>query len=76
MYTLIPALTPNGGNQTFPLYTWEPSPHFRSEPDLFADLATASESISDGAATASSLDFSRPIGDQIPVILDGYRPRR
>ena len=24
-------------------------------------------------ATASSLDFSRPIGDQIPVILDGYR---
>ena len=24
MYTLIPALTPNGGNQTFPLYTWEP----------------------------------------------------
>ncbi|MBF1158946.1 MAG: hypothetical protein HXL64_03435, partial [Thermobifida sp.] len=25
------------------------------------------------AATASSLDFSRPIGEQIPVILDGYR---
>ena len=25
------------------------------------------------AATASSLDFSRPIGDQIPVILEGYR---
>ena len=74
MYTLIPALTPNGGNQTFPLYTWEPlSPTSGSEPDLFADLATASESISDGAATASSLDFSRPIGDQIPVILDGYR---
>lgn len=60
--------------QTFPLYTWEPlSPTFGSEPDLFANLATASESASDGAATASSLDFSRPIGDQIPVILDGYR---
>ena len=74
MYTLIPALTPNGGNQTFPLYTWEPlSPTSGSEPDLFADLATASESQADGAATASSLDFSRPIGDQIPVILDGYR---
>ena len=74
MCTLIPALTPNGGNQTFPLYTWEPlSPTSGSEPDLFADLATASESQADGAATASSLDFSRPIGDQIPVILDGYR---
>ena len=60
--------------QWFPLYTWEPlSPTSGSEPDLFADLATASESRADGAATASSLDFSRPIGDQIPVILDGYR---
>ena len=62
------------GTQTFPLYTWEPlSPTSGSEPDLFADLATASESQADGAATASSLDFSRPIGDQIPVFLDGYR---
>ena len=62
------------GTQTFPLYTWEPlSPTSGSEPDLFAGLATASESRADGAATASSLDFSRPIGDQIPVILDGYR---
>ena len=60
--------------QWFPLYTWEPlSPTSGSEPDLFADLATASESRADGAATASSLDFSQPIGDQIPVILDGYR---
>lgn len=74
VYTLIPAVTPNGGNQMFALYTWEPlSPTSGSEPDLFADLATTSESRSDGAATASSLDFSRPIGDQIPVILDGYR---
>ena len=60
--------------QTFPLYTWEPlSPTSGSEPDLFADLATSSESQADEAATASSLDFSQPIGDQIPVILDGYR---
>jgi len=60
--------------QTFPLYTWEPlSPTSGSEPDLFADLATASESRADGAAPVSSLDFSRPISDQIPVILDGYR---
>ena len=64
----------SSGVQTFPLYTWEPlSPTSGSEPDLFADLATASESQTGGEATASSLDFSRPIGDQIPVILDGYR---
>ena len=62
------------GVQVYSLYTWEPlSPASGSEPDLFADLATTSESSSDGATTASSLDFSRPIGDQIPVILDGYR---
>ena len=60
--------------QTFPLYTWEPlSPTSGAEPDLFAELATASESRANGATTASSLDFTRPIGDQIPVILDGYR---
>lgn len=70
----LPDLHTLGTTQTFPLYTWEPlSPTSGSEPDLFADLATASESQADGAATASSLDFSRPIGEQIPVILDGYR---
>ena len=76
--TLVTDLLPDLGAvataQAFSLYTWEPlSPTSRSEPDLFADLATASESSSDKAATASSLDFSRPIGDQIPMILDGYR---
>ena len=71
---LLPDLNSVGTPQIFPLYTWEPlSPTSGNEPDLFADLATASESRADGAATASSLDFSRPIGDQIPVILDGYR---
>lgn len=74
---LIPDLNYLGastGVQVYSLYTWEPlSPTSGSEPDLFADLATTSESRADGAATTSSLDFSRPIGDQIPVILDGYR---
>ena len=57
-----------------PLYTWEPlSPSSGNETNLFADLATSSESQTGGEATASSLDFSRPIGNQIPVILDGYR---
>ena len=74
MTDALPDLHLAGDSQTFPLYTWEPiSPTSGSEPDLFANLATASESQADGAATASSLDFSRPIGDQIPVILDGYR---
>ena len=72
--TQIPDLELVSKAQWFPLYTWESlSPTSRSEPDLFADLATSAESSSDGATTASSLDFSRPIGDQIPVILDGYR---
>ena len=74
MTDLLPDLHTMGTTQTFPLYTWEPlSPTSGSEPDLFADLATSSESRADGAAMASFLDFSRPIGDQIPVILDGYR---
>ena len=70
----LPDLSVVATAQAFSLYTWEPlSPTSGGEPDLFADLATSSESQADGAATASSLDFSRPIGDQIPVILDGYR---
>ena len=74
MTDILPDLHLVGDSQTFPLYTWEPlSPTSGGEPDLFADLATSSESRADGAATASSLDFSRPISDQIPVILDGYR---
>ena len=71
--TTLPDLEMVSKAQWFSLYTWEPlSPTSGSELDLFADLATASENRADGAATASSLDFSRPIGDQIPVILDGY----
>ena len=74
MTSRLPDLHTMGTAQTFPLYTWKPlSPTSSSEPDLFADLATSSESQTGGEATASSLDFSRPIGDQIPVILDGYR---
>ena len=74
LLSLIPDLSTVATAQVFPLYTWKPlSPTSGSEPDLFADLATTSESQADEAATASSLDFSRPIGDQIPVILDGYR---
>ena len=74
MTDVLPDLHLVGDSQAFALYSWEPlSPTSGSEPDLFADLATSSDSPADGAATASSLNFSRPIGDQIPVILDGYR---
>ena len=72
--THLPDLEMISKAQWFSLYTWEPlSPTSGGEPDLFADLATSSESRANGEATASSLDFSQPIGDQIPVILDGYR---
>ena len=71
---LLPDLSAVATAQVFSLFCWEPlSPTSGGEPDLFADLATASESRADEAATTSSLDFVRPIGDQIPVILDGYR---
>ena len=74
MTDALPDLHLVGDSQAFALHSWEPlSPTSGSEPDLFDDLATSSESRADGAATASSLDFSKPIGDQIPVILDGYR---
>ena len=54
MTDLLPDLHTMGTTQTFLLYTWEPlSPTSSSELGLFADLATASESTSDGAATAS-----------------------
>ena len=72
--SLLPDLSSVASAQAFSLYTWEPlSPTSGSEPDLFEDLVTVSESQKGVAATASSLEFSRPIGDQIPVILDGYR---
>ena len=72
--THLPDLEMISKAQWFSLYTWEPLPPASGgEPDLFADLSTSSESRANGETTASSLDFSRPIGYQIPVILDGYR---
>ena len=74
MYNLIPALTPNGGNQLFALYTWEPlSSASNNEPDLFSLDAKEETTQTDEAACASALDFARPIGEQIPVLLNGYR---
>lgn len=38
MYELMPALTPNGGNQLFPLYTWEPLPDNTEPVGLFSEF--------------------------------------
>ena len=74
MYNLIPAFTPNGGNQLFALYTWEPiSSASNNELDLFS-LDTEEETTqTDETVCTSALDFTRPIGEQIPVLLNGYR---
>lgn len=63
-----------GDAQTFPLYTWEPiSSASNHEPDLFS-LDTEEETTQTDEATYTSfLDFTRPIGEQIPVLLNGYR---
>ena len=74
MYNLIPALTPNGGNQLFALYTWEPlSSASNNEPDLFSLDAEEETTQTDEAVCTSALDFTRPICEQIPVLLNGYR---
>ena len=62
------------GVHAYPLYVWEPIPTANTgELDLFTGSANLSENYSDERSIASCLDFSRPIGDQIPAILDGYR---
>ena len=60
--------------QTFPLYTWEPiSSASNNELDLFSLDAEEETTQTDEAVCTSALDFTRPIGEQIPVLLNGYR---
>ena len=60
--------------QWFALYTWEPiSSVSNNEPDLFSLDAEEESTQTDEAACTSALDFARPIGEQIPVLLNGYR---
>ena len=78
--TLMTAILPDlsllgasSGVQVFSLYTWERLSTTESEPDLFS-LDTEEETTqTDEAAYTSFLDFTRPIGEQIPVLLNGYR---
>lgn len=71
---LLPDLSTVATAQVFSLYTWEPiSSASNNELDLFS-LDTEEETTqADEAACNSTLDFTRPIGEQIPVLLNGYR---
>ena len=78
--TLMTAILPDlsllgasSGVQVFSLYTWERLSTTESEPDLFSLDAEEETTQTDEAVYASFLDFTRPIGEQIPVLLNGYR---
>lgn len=76
---LLPDLSLQGassGCQMFSLYTWDKLPD--DESGQFSLFDAAPET--DDAATFSSdsnqrFDFDRPIGEQVPLLLDGYRRR-
>ena len=72
--SILPDLEMVSKAQWFALYTWEPiSSASNHEPDLFS-LDTEEETTqTDEAACTSALDFTRPIGEQIPLLLNGYR---
>lgn len=71
LYEKLPALTPNGGNQMFPLYTWEKTEKTEDDNSLFAstdnweDCGTAKE-------FCGRFDFNKPIRSQVPTEIDGY----
>lgn len=72
MVEILPDLHLNGDSQCFSLYSWEPD-FSTEEPDLFSASAEV-ESTEVGSTSASKhFDFSRPISDQIPLYLDGYK---
>ena len=74
MIDSLPDLHLVGDAQAFPLYTWEPiSSASNHEPDLFSMDAEEETTQIDEAIYTSVLDFTRPISEQIPVLLNGYR---
>ncbi|WP_296239442.1 type ISP restriction/modification enzyme [uncultured Lawsonella sp.] len=73
MYDMPPALTPNGGNQFFPLSKWD-----RVENDsIFSltDSTDGSDNCNGFTEFSDGFDFHKHIGKQIPVEIDGYRCR-
>ena len=74
MIDSLPDLHLVGDAQAFPLYTWEPiSSASNHEPDLFSLDIEEETTQTDETVCTSALDFTRPIGEQIPVLLNGYR---
>lgn len=71
LYDLMPALTPNGGNQIFPLYTWERITENSSQDTLFS----TPETVSGTDEFSGIFDFTRPIGEQVSMIVGEYRRR-
>ena len=69
VYSMIPALTPNGGNQVFSLYVWQRDPALDGALD-FSSLVTGG---TDDADFSGKFDFTKPISQQIPEEIDGYR---
>lgn len=73
MTNLLPDLNIMSACQYFPLWTWEPLPEADpSAPSLFDGLSTTS---SVGGAFNGTFDFSRPLAEQVPEIIDGHRRR-
>lgn len=69
----IPDLNLLSATTFFPLYTWEKiGADGAGEPTLL-DLAEAPEAA--GAEFSGVFDFARPIGEQVPLVVDGYRRR-
>ena len=72
--SILPDLEMVSKAQWFALYTWETiSSASNNEPDLFSLDIEEETTQTDEAACTSVLDFTRPIGEQIPVLLNGYR---
>ncbi|MDY5148448.1 type ISP restriction/modification enzyme [Actinotignum sanguinis] len=71
MYEMLPALTPNGGNQFFPLYTWE---HV-TDNDPQGSLLEMLESAGTPEEFSGTFDFSRSISEQVSRRSGDYRRR-
>ena len=71
LYEKLPALTPNGGNQMFPLYTWEKTEKTEDDNSLFASTSNWKD-FDTPEEFSGSFDFNKPIGSQVPSEIDGY----
>lgn len=71
LYEKLPALTPNGGNQMFPLYTWEKTEKTEDDNSLFESTGNWKD-FDTPEEFSGSFDFNKPIGSQVPSEIDGY----